>query len=219
MKVRTTSRETHAEGTLGAVSASPRSAVRGRTRAARGSRRWARIAEPNLRSRRLTAPPSLPPLTTGQWLARWLDQRATDGALGPRTEENYRAILRCHLVPSLGSIPLTDLVREDVAELKDELSEKLAPATVHKVLGLLRKSLNAAVIEDRLPHNPAESVPSPTVAGRSRERRALSASEITALLRAAAGKERRATSHRASARARGPRGARSDGRIRLSARK
>jgi len=125
--------------------------------------------------------------STGDWLVRWLDQRCADGALGPRTAENYRAILRCHLVARLGTIPLNELDREDVASLKEELSRKLAPATVHKVLGLLRKSLNEAVTEGQLQGNPAESVTSPTVAGRSRERRALTSSEIIALLQAADG--------------------------------
>jgi integrase len=47
-------------------------------------------------------------LTVGDWLAQWVDSYvAMHTTL--RTQESYRSIIRCHLMPSLGSIPLKQL--------------------------------------------------------------------------------------------------------------
>ena len=126
-------------------------------------------------------------LTTGEWLARWLDRRIADGAIGPRVSENYRTICRSRLGPAIGSVRLQDLRAEHVLELKDDLSRTLAPATVKKILGLLRQSLEAAVAAQLLVRNPASSVASPTLAGKTRERRALDESEIIRVLEIAEG--------------------------------
>ena len=59
------------------------------------------------------------------------------------------------------------------------------PATVKKIIGLLRQALDAAVAEQLLVRNPASVVPNPSLAATTRERRALDESEIARLLRVA----------------------------------
>jgi integrase len=127
-------------------------------------------------------------LTVGEWLTRWLERHIADGHVGPRTAERYRGIVRRQLIASIGAISLQDLRRQQIADLKDTLGAKLAPATVRKVLGLLRQALDAAVEGELLSRNPASAVRSPSVKD-ARERRALDADEITLLLAAAEGTE------------------------------
>ncbi len=126
-------------------------------------------------------------ITVAEWLSRWLERRIEDGAVGPRAAENYRAIVKRHLVPAVGSHRLQDLRSDQVIELKANIARTLAPPTVHKILGLLRQSLEAAVVGQLLSRNPAASVPSPSLAGVTRERRALDDAEIGELLIAATG--------------------------------
>ena len=46
--------------------------------------------------------------TLGEFLCQWLDDYGTTNT-GPRTEEGYRFIVRCHLVPALRNISLNRL--------------------------------------------------------------------------------------------------------------
>ena len=118
-----------------------------------------------------------------EWVTRWLAQRVDDQAVGAIAARNYRLIVRKHINPAIGHVRLRDLRPEHVLELKEGLSKSLAPATVGKIMGLLRQSLDAAVRQHLLVHNPASVVPKPSVSAAARERRALDEGEIAALLR------------------------------------
>ena len=122
-------------------------------------------------------------VTTGEWLARWIDQHVADGALGRETAYNYRGILKNHLVPALGAVRLQDLNAEHVSSLKDEISRSRAPGTTARVLGVLNTALASAVRQKLLVSNPAADVPRPSLARGRRERRALNKDEIAELLR------------------------------------
>ena len=127
--------------------------------------------------------------TVGDWLDRWLDGRIADGAIGPRAAENYRQIALKRIRPALGAYRLADVRTDHVLTFKAALvGEGLAPATVGKVLGLVKQSLDAAVVAGMISRNPASAVPRPSVtAAGARERRALSEPEVGKLLAAAAG--------------------------------
>ncbi len=60
--------------------------------------------------------------TLGEYLEKWLRDYAWP-SLAPRTVEGYESIIRCHLIPALGSIPLTQLRPE---HLQRYYSEKLS---------------------------------------------------------------------------------------------
>jgi len=126
-------------------------------------------------------------ITTAEWLTHWLERRAADQAIGPRIAENYRAIIRLHLTPEIGTVRLQDLRTEHVLAVKATVSKALAPATVKTILGFLRQALEAAVVAQLIARNPAAPVPSPSLAGTTRERRALTEEEIGELRKAADG--------------------------------
>jgi integrase len=109
---------------------------------------------------------------------RWVDERP---GLRPRTVELYRWLLRRHVTPWLGGVPLgkidTALVREWRAKL---LAEGVSPTMAAKAYRLLRAVLMTAVNEDRIiPRNPCQ------VRGADREdaseRPVLSVAEVFAL--------------------------------------
>lgn len=133
-------------------------------------------------------------ITVGTWLTGWLVRHESEGRLGRKTHDNYRRILRRHLIPNLGHIYLRDLRPDHIADVKSRLisgdkstaSAPLAGATVHKVLGIVRKALAEAVKAGLIARNPADAVSSPSVKSTT-ERRCLTEEEITALVFAAGG--------------------------------
>ena len=109
---------------------------------------------------------------------RWIAERP---GLRPRTVELYRSLLRRHVTPWLGDVPLgkldTPLVREWRARL---LEDGVSASVTAKAYRLLRAVLMTAVNEDRLiPRNPCQ------VRGADREvageRPVLSVAEVLAL--------------------------------------
>ncbi|MDA1240737.1 MAG: site-specific integrase, partial [Chloroflexi bacterium] len=80
------------------------------------------------------------------------------------------------------------LTDRHIADFKTALvSEGLAAATVGKVLGLVKQSLQAAVEAREIPRNPASSVKRPSVTADAVERRALDEQEVGLLVEAAIG--------------------------------
>ncbi len=127
-------------------------------------------------------------ITTVEWLIRWIERRARDGEIAPRTAINYRAIIAHHLAPALGTVLLQDLRTEHVVAVKAAAGTTLSPATVRTILGVLRQALREAAALELISRNPAEAVASPPPrAGATRERRALNEEEIAGLLAAAEG--------------------------------
>ena len=84
-----------------------------------------------------------------------------DGAVGPRTGETYRGIIKTHLAPTIGHVLLQDLRATHVHALKDKLLESRSHVTTRKVLGVLRHALRRAVTDRLLAHDPASGVPNP----------------------------------------------------------
>jgi integrase len=78
----------------------------------------------------------------------WINQHAR---LGPRTADVYRSLIRRHIAPALGQIPLGQLDTATVREWRAELIDAGVSATmVAKSYRLLRAILNTAVAEDEL---------------------------------------------------------------------
>jgi integrase len=89
----------------------------------------------------------------GDYAAAWIEQRP---GLRPRTSDLYRWLLRKHIAPHLGGVPLgrlsTQLVREWRATL---LRNGVSVSVAAKAYRLLRAVLMTAVEEDKiLPQNP-----------------------------------------------------------------
>jgi len=106
--------------------------------------------------------------TLAEYLEQWLKDYAKPN-LAPRTAEGYESIVRCHIVPSLGNIPLTRLKPE---HLQRYYSEKLSGGrydgkgdlsrtTVSHHHTCLHRALKMALICGLINRNPADAVTPP----------------------------------------------------------
>lgn len=131
------------------------------------------------RSLKLGVNLAAPPQTMREWLTEWLANKTADGTK-PSTVERYRQVVHGHLIPALGKTKLDKLTPRDVQRMVAALSDKLSPASVVKVHGVLRSSLSDALRLDLVARNVAKSVRLPSM-GRD-ERRALTPTEARKLL-------------------------------------
>ncbi len=124
-------------------------------------------------------------LTTGAFLDQWLGASAP-ASLRPRTLSGYRSIVRRHLAPSIGRIPLAKLNGAHVQEVVNQLVKAGAsPQTVRNVHAVLRRALGQAVRWGMLSRNAASAVDLP--ASRGYDVRALGVEDARAVLDAVRG--------------------------------
>lgn len=124
-----------------------------------------------------------PSQSTGQFLTTWL--AATSPDLRPRTAERYESLLRVHVIPALGEIPLRKLQAQQLAELYGRLRDTLAPATIATLHAILHSAFGLAVEWNAIARNPTDAVRPPRV--ERREMQVLSVPEIGQLFTAARG--------------------------------
>ena len=130
-------------------------------------------------------------LTIGDWLEDWLTQ--VEGDVAGKTFERYGEIVRKHLAPNLGHIPLVKLTDLDIeafyktALKSGRLDGKggLSRRTVLHFHRVLSEALNRAVKKRLIPKNPATLADKPQV--EHQEMRALTEEETASLLRVAQG--------------------------------
>lgn len=106
-------------------------------------------------------------ITLGEWIDRWIAAGApgrSQKKAGRRTVERYSQLMRCHIVPTLGSRRLQQLQATEIDELYVALAAKLKPRTAHHVHIVLGACLGAAARKGLLMANPmarVEQVPCP----------------------------------------------------------
>ena len=81
-------------------------------------------------------------VTVGELAGRYLEEHVAVRCK-PRTRVLYEAVVRRHLLPALGEIPVADVRREQVAELHFGLRAK--PYAANRAVNLLAQILDAAV--------------------------------------------------------------------------
>jgi integrase len=96
----------------------------------------------------------------GEYAQEWLNSKHK---LKPSTRARYQVVLDTALARYSG-IALGDISRQFVREWVADLSVDLAPASVHKTVGVLRQILAMAVDDNRLAMNPADGAELPAVA-------------------------------------------------------
>jgi integrase len=102
-------------------------------------------------------------LTLGEFLDRW-EQGWANLQVGPKTRERYVELIRLHVRPHIGALPLHKLQPVQLAELHGELLKKgLSPRTVGHVHRVLHKALTVAVEWSLLSRNPAAIAKPPRV--------------------------------------------------------
>lgn len=128
--------------------------------------------------------------TVTDYLERWLDAYAKTNTTA-RTCERYASIIRCHLIPALGQLPLAKLEPLHIQAYYSEALEKgrrngqggLSAKTVLHHHRVLREALKHAVKWRLLAANPADATEPPRP--RPHEVRVLTEAEITRLLEVA----------------------------------
>jgi integrase len=89
------------------------------------------------------------------WAETWLTAQAH---LSPSSRERYAGIIRTHILPTWGRLPLNRITHVDVQAWVSELGVTHAPASVRKTYGALSLMLDLAVRDKRLAANVARGV-------------------------------------------------------------
>src|ERR1700692_3618270 len=95
----------------------------------------------------------------GDYAQEWLDSKHK---LKPSTRARYQVVLDTALA-EYAAVALGDISRQFVREWVADLNRGLAPASVHKTVGVLRQVLAMAVTDNRLAMNPVDGVELPVV--------------------------------------------------------
>ena len=89
-------------------------------------------------------------ITVGEYAGKWIHQR---NDLRPRTSDDYRDIIRVHIVTGLGDKHLGKLTPADIRAWNSRLSAHV-PGRARKAYRLLRAILNTAVADEVIVRNP-----------------------------------------------------------------
>jgi len=109
------------------------------------------------------------------WAEDWL--ASTTPALKPKTVSGYRSLLKNHIVPAFGSVPLAKIRPVDVRRFVAELSDRgMSPSRVRSTYFLLQAVLRAAVESAYIGRSPCLGVRLPRAV--VREMLFLSAEEV-----------------------------------------
>ncbi len=102
-------------------------------------------------------------LTVKTYLDQWLETRK--GRIEETTYVRYEALIRLHVAPSLGSIPLTKLTPLRVDQFySDKLTEaKVSGTTLHQIHSVLHKAFRDAMRKDLVSRNVFDLVDAPKI--------------------------------------------------------
>jgi integrase len=123
-------------------------------------------------------------LTVGEWLNTWL-REYKQPRVRPLTFDNYERVIRCHLIPALGHIPLQDLRPQHVQRFYNEKRQAgMAENTLRVLHVVLHMALMQALRNQLVTRNVSEATEPPS--GKSRPPRPLTLAQIGQLLAAIA---------------------------------
>lgn len=119
-------------------------------------------------------------VTVGEYGAEWL---ASKVRVKGSTRTSYEGLLRQHVTPAWGRVPLSGVRHEDVAVWVQRLhGSGLSASRTRQAWIVLSQVLDMAVRARRIPANPARGVELPSLPGKSeRPDRKLSAEQVWAL--------------------------------------
>jgi integrase len=121
--------------------------------------------------------PRLGRITFGEWASH---VEATRTNRRPATKVRDESLLRNHILPRFGEMPLRSIQPADVREwIADMDTSRLAPTTIAKVYQVLHRAFAVALTDDRIGQTPCRAVVLPST--RSAERRYLTAQEVNEL--------------------------------------
>ena len=92
-------------------------------------------------------------LAVGQWCDHWFT--ANRHKWNSNTEGGYRNLIYSHIIPSIGSVALSDLTKQTITDFYDSLrSRGLGARSVWCVHLLLRRCLDETARDRLIPYNP-----------------------------------------------------------------
>jgi len=119
-----------------------------------------------------------------EYLSRWLKTARRD--LRPRSFEKYAGVVRLHLNPRIGSLPVDRLRPQRIADLYDELLDAgRSASTVRYAHSVLHAALTQAVAWRVLAVNPADAVKAPRA--RAQEIKPFTPAQVEQLMAGIAG--------------------------------
>lgn len=125
-----------------------------------------------------------PQQTVAQYLNEWL--KVHKQVIRPRSYERYEAIIRLHLVPMLGKLPLQKLTGQHLQQLYTEkLESGLSSTTVSAIHSMLHTALDDAIKLGILTRNVCEAVSPPRKV--HKEMKPLTPEQVRQLLEVAKG--------------------------------
>jgi integrase len=124
----------------------------------RDAQAWADQLEVDKR-RGVYVAPAAGRVKLGDYAQDWLNSKHK---LKPSTKARYKVVLDTALA-KYTDMALGDISRQFVREFVTDLNRDLAPASVHKTIGVLRQVLAMAVTDNRLAMNPVDGVELPSV--------------------------------------------------------
>ncbi|MGO1381001.1 tyrosine-type recombinase/integrase [Corynebacterium sp. AOP36-E1-14] len=130
----------------------------------------------------------LDPVGAKKSVAWWADRyTALHSDVAPATVQREDSLLRTHVLPKFGRLPVSMLRRSDVQAWVNELAKRRSPSTARLALGVLRGVLRVAVDDRALAVNPSEKI---TVRGvKPGKPRVVSHEQIAGLVKAVPAKQ------------------------------
>jgi integrase len=104
-----------------------------------------------------------PQLRTGDYIAAWLREREGLRELREQTHDRYEELIRCHIVPALGHIPLARLGPTAVQQLYVTMVsiKGLSTTTARQAAAVLHVALRTAVRRGLILRNPCDNTTPP----------------------------------------------------------
>jgi integrase len=125
------------------------------------------------------AEPKAAPIVFGTYAPAWLAGRD----LADRTVDHYEQLLRDHIIPTFGKVPVASITPAAVREWHAALKATTGPTQRAHAYGLLRTIMNTAVADDLIPANPCR-VRGAGQSKRAKKIRPASLPELEALVKA-----------------------------------
>jgi integrase len=99
-------------------------------------------------------------ISLGEYLTGWLDSLRE--GVGPATRRRYNDLLRRHVIPHVGHVPMAKLAPQHVRQLQsDRLDAGLSSTTVAFLHATLHRALKDAEVDGLIPRNVAKHVRPP----------------------------------------------------------
>lgn len=96
----------------------------------------------------------------GDFLLRWLPTRPPQSL---NWTEQVAGIVRRHIIPTLGHLPISQIRADRIATLEAEWLQRYAPSTVHSYDSVLRQAFKSARRWKLIRANPMEDVDAPSL--------------------------------------------------------